>query len=168
MRYDLIVVGGGIAGAALACALAQAGAGVLVVEREVAFRDRVRGEQLHCWGAAEARALGFYDLLRDGIGHEVRLWSSRVRGLPEAPPRDLVETTPHRLPALNFHHPDMQTIILHAAENAGAKVCRGAVVLGITPGAPPAARVRLSDGAEREFEARLVAGADGRNSACRG
>jgi 2-polyprenyl-6-methoxyphenol hydroxylase-like FAD-dependent oxidoreductase len=98
MRYDLIVAGGGIAGAALAYVLAKAGAGALVLEREVAFRDRVRGEQLHCWGVAEAQALDLYDLLRAGVGHEVRLWSSRVGGLPEAPPRNLIETTPHRLP----------------------------------------------------------------------
>jgi hypothetical protein len=69
---------------------------------------------------------------------------------------------------LDFHHPEMQTVVLRAAETAGAEVQRGAVVLGITPGACPAAWVRLSNGSEREFEARLVVGADGRNSACRG
>jgi 2-polyprenyl-6-methoxyphenol hydroxylase-like FAD-dependent oxidoreductase len=168
MRYDLIVVGGGIAGAALAHSLAGAGAEVLVLEREVAFRDRVRGEQLHCWGVAEAHALGIYDLLRNAPGHEVRMWSSRVLCLPETPPRDLVETTPHRLPALNFYHPAMQAVMLQAAEAAGAEVWRGAVVLSVTPGARPTVRVRLPDGTDRELEARLVIGADGRNSACRG
>jgi 2-polyprenyl-6-methoxyphenol hydroxylase-like FAD-dependent oxidoreductase len=168
VRYDLIVVGGGIAGAALACALAKADFKILVLERETAFRDRVRGEQLHVWGVAEAQALGLYDLLRTKVGHEVRLWSSRVGGLPEVPPRDLIATTPHRLPVLNFHHPEMQTVVLQAAETAGAEVRRGAVVLGVTPGAQPAVRVRLPDGMERNIEARLVVGADGRNSACRG
>ncbi len=37
--FDVIVVGGGIAGSALAGVLAQSGLGVLVVEREERFRD---------------------------------------------------------------------------------------------------------------------------------
>jgi 2-polyprenyl-6-methoxyphenol hydroxylase-like FAD-dependent oxidoreductase len=81
MRYDLVVVGGGIAGATLARVVASAGLKVLVLEREVEFRDRVRGEQMHCWGVAEARALGIHDLLRNGLGYEVRLWSGRIAGL---------------------------------------------------------------------------------------
>ncbi|TPG46049.1 FAD-binding protein [Roseomonas nepalensis] len=168
MRYDLIVVGGGIAGAALAQTLATAGAKVLVLERETTFRDRVRGEQLHCWGAAEARLLGLHELLRTEVGYEVRLWSSRVAGIPAAAPRDLVETSSHRLPVLNFHHPEMQTVMLHAAEAAGAEVLRGPVVLGVTPGERPTVRARVPGGEEQDYEARLIVGADGRNSACRG
>ncbi|WP_207553442.1 FAD-dependent oxidoreductase [Teichococcus deserti] len=168
MRHDLAVVGGGIAGASLAYALARAGAKVLVLERETAFRDRVRGEQLHCWGVAEARLLGLHELLRAQGGHEVRLWSSRVGGLPSGSPRDLVDTTPHRLPALNFHHPEMQEVVLQAAEAAGAEVRRGVVVQGVTPGQRPLIRVRTPGGANEEFDTRLVVGADGRNSACRG
>jgi 2-polyprenyl-6-methoxyphenol hydroxylase-like FAD-dependent oxidoreductase len=167
MRYDIIVAGGGLAGAALARALAAAGMEVLVLERETAFRDRVRGEQMHCWGVAEARALGIHDLLRESVGHEVRLWSARIAGFPEAPPRDMVETTPHRLPLLDFYHPAMQGALLGAAETAGAEVRRGAVVLGVVPGTRPAMRARLPDGEEATFEARLLVGADGRNSACR-
>ena len=51
-RYDLIVIGGGLAGAALARAMAAGGARVLVLERELRFRDRVRGEGMHPWGVA--------------------------------------------------------------------------------------------------------------------
>jgi flavin-dependent dehydrogenase len=43
ITYDLITVGGGLAGAALAGALAERGARVLVLERETKFKDRVRG-----------------------------------------------------------------------------------------------------------------------------
>ncbi|MFO7167476.1 MAG: FAD-dependent monooxygenase, partial [Chloroflexota bacterium] len=69
MIYDLITVGGGLAGAALATALASAGARVLVLERERAFRDRVRGEVLFPWGVAEVRALGLYGTLRAAGAH---------------------------------------------------------------------------------------------------
>ena len=66
--YDVITIGGGLAGAALAKRLAENGMRVLVLEREVAFRDRVRGEQMHCWGVAEARTLGLYELLLQACG----------------------------------------------------------------------------------------------------
>ena len=44
--YDIITVGGGLGGATLAKAMAAQGARVLVLEREVHFKDRVRGEQI--------------------------------------------------------------------------------------------------------------------------
>jgi 2-polyprenyl-6-methoxyphenol hydroxylase-like FAD-dependent oxidoreductase len=44
--YDLAIIGGGLGGAALAAAMARRGSRVLVVEREEAFKDRVRGEGL--------------------------------------------------------------------------------------------------------------------------
>jgi choline dehydrogenase-like flavoprotein len=55
--YDLISVGGGLGGSALAKVMAEGGARVLVLERERRFRDRVRGEALMSWGVAEARTL---------------------------------------------------------------------------------------------------------------
>jgi flavin-dependent dehydrogenase len=56
--YDIITVGGGLGGSALAKAMAAHGARVLVVERETQFKDRVRGEFMAPWGVAEARELG--------------------------------------------------------------------------------------------------------------
>src|SRR5207249_4646253 len=69
--FDLVTVGGGIGGAALARATAEQGARVLVLERERRFTDRVRGEALMLWGVAEARALGVDPLLRATCGHEL-------------------------------------------------------------------------------------------------
>jgi menaquinone-9 beta-reductase len=111
MQYDVITVGGGLAGATLGKALSENGLRVLVLERETAFKDRVRGEQIHCWGVAETRALGIYDLLKSTCGLEVREWRTQVAGSPEAPPRDLVETSPHRAGSLNFYHPEMQSVL---------------------------------------------------------
>ena len=49
---DVAIVGGGIAGAALATVLARDGYEVLLLERQTSYRDKVRGEILVCWGVA--------------------------------------------------------------------------------------------------------------------
>ncbi|HVE95420.1 MAG TPA: FAD/NAD(P)-binding protein, partial [Pseudonocardiaceae bacterium] len=41
-RLDVVVVGGGIAGSALATVLARDGYEVLVLERQTTYRDKVR------------------------------------------------------------------------------------------------------------------------------
>ena len=51
--HDVVIVGGGIAGSALAAVLARDGFDVLVLERQTSYRDKVRGETLLCWGVAE-------------------------------------------------------------------------------------------------------------------
>lgn len=53
--FDVAIVGGGIAGGALACALSRAGFGVLLLERQQEYRDRVLGEGIVPWGVADAR-----------------------------------------------------------------------------------------------------------------
>ena len=68
MDYEIIVIGGGLAGAALGKVLAERGIRVLVLERELAFKDRVRGEALVPWGVAEARALGVFEPLVEHCG----------------------------------------------------------------------------------------------------
>ena len=157
--YDIVIVGGGIAGASLAKAMAEKGANVLVIEREERFKDRVRGEFVAPWGVAEARELGVLDLLRGSCAREVSLLEMG------SGQRDLKTTTLQQLPALTFAHQEMQESVLAAAEEVGAKVRRGVTVESIEPGARPAVIV---SGPNRErIEARMVVAADGRDSACR-
>ena len=49
MSSDAIIIGGGLGGSTLATSLAEAGYRVLVLERAIRFKDRVRGEQMHPW-----------------------------------------------------------------------------------------------------------------------
>jgi menaquinone-9 beta-reductase len=168
MEYDLICIGGGIAGASLGRALAEHGARVLIIERETRFRDRVRGETIHPWGVVDARALGIADRLLATCGQEVRWWRSSSVGTPEVQERDLVATTPHRAGELTFYHPQMQETLLRAAAEAGAEVRRGATAIGLVAGAPPAVVVQVAGGATETISARLIVGADGRNSRVRG
>jgi menaquinone-9 beta-reductase len=61
--YDVITIGGGLGGAALARMLAEDGKRVLVVEREIEFKDRIRGEAMGPWGVLELQKLGLYERL---------------------------------------------------------------------------------------------------------
>ena len=66
---DVVIVGGGIAGSALAYALASAGRTVTVLESSVEYEDRVRGEAMMPWGVKEARDLGVEQVLLDAGAH---------------------------------------------------------------------------------------------------
>ncbi len=157
--YDVITVGGGLGGAAVAKVLAEKGLRVLVTERDRQFKDRIRGEWMAPWGVAETQKLGLYDLLMETCAHEQPF--HLIPGL--GPARDLRLTTPQKLPALTFFHPAMQEVVLGAAKAAGAEVWRGADVRDVRPGQAPAVTVTV-DGAAREHTARMVVCADGRSS----
>lgn len=49
---DIVIVGGGVGGSALAAVLARQGLPVTVLERELVPIDRVRGEYVPPWGVA--------------------------------------------------------------------------------------------------------------------
>jgi len=165
--YDVITIGGGLAGAALARALAQAGRRVLVVEREARFRDRVRGEYLEAWGVAEARRLGLVETLLASGAREVPWLTTWVGSLP-ALRNDVRAANPEGLAPLCLSHPAMQEAVLEAARAAGAEVLRPATVTALVPGAEPSVTVRREDGDEECLAARLVVGSDGRESKARG
>jgi len=163
--YDVITVGGGLGGAALAKTMADRGARVLVLERTREFRDRVRGEVLVPWGCIEAERLGLYDLLHDSIGHELPVWKSELLGIPMFE-RDLRTTMRSRRPVITYFHPAMQRCLLGNAEDAGAVVRRGVVVKGVRSGTVLTVRYDCG-GRVEEASARLVVGADGRGSSVR-
>jgi menaquinone-9 beta-reductase len=160
--YDLITVGGGLGGTALARSLAEKGARVLVLEREEKFKDRVRGEMLVPWGVAEAENLGIAALLRESCSHNLS-WIDFFSGPHLVAHRDPVATTPQHLPCLTFYHPEMQEVLLDSAAKAGAEVRRGTSVKEVRPGCAPSVVIQRNGHAE-EIRARMVVGADGRAS----
>jgi 2-polyprenyl-6-methoxyphenol hydroxylase-like FAD-dependent oxidoreductase len=159
--FDIITVGGGLGGAALAKVMAEQGARVLVVEREHRFKDRIRGEWVSPWGGAEFQRLGLYDDLLENCAVPQRFLDSLG-----SPLRDLVIETPHKIPALAFYHPAMQEVVLDRANRAGAEVWRGATVRAIRPGETPFATIERGS-AVRELSARILVCADGRSSNAR-
>jgi 2-polyprenyl-6-methoxyphenol hydroxylase-like FAD-dependent oxidoreductase len=162
--YELIIVGGGLAGSTLAKNMAERGTRVLLLEREHAFRDRIRGEAMHPWGVVEARALGIYDELLDACGHVCNRWKTYFDG-QLASDRDLLETNPHESGEFHFYHPAMQELLIGLAGRAGVDVHRGARLTGLDL---EARRVTWAeDGEVFEATADLVVGADGSRSTVR-
>lgn len=164
--YDIITIGGGMGGAALAKSMAEEGERVLVLERETKFKDRVRGEGMAPWGCAEARELGIYDLLTSKCAHELPIWEDYV-GPMQVSQRHLPSTTPQGLPSLAFSHQKMQQTLLDAAASAGAEVRTGVRATRVTPGKIPSVIVEHDGGAPEEIKARIVVGVDGRGSLVR-
>ena len=163
--YDIIIGGGGIAGSALAKAMAERGAQVLLLEQETTFRDRVRGEAIMPWGTAEAKELGILGIIMAEAGHELP-WLDTYRGRDKPSHRDLTATTDPKTVVTAGYHPQLQQSLIEAAANAGAEVRRGARVLEARTNGTPEVVVE-SDGRQSVISAQLLVGADGKRSIVR-
>ena len=168
--YDLIIVGGGIGGSALAATMAKAGKKILLLEKSMIFEDHVRGEWIAPWGVAETKRLGLYDTLVAAGGHHLALPVSydetRTPQEAEAAPRPLDMFVPDVPGPLCLGHPKHCQTLFDEAKRAGAETKRGVNVTLIEPGSAP--RVEYShEGKTHEATARLIVGADGRASAVR-
>ena len=115
MNVDVVTIGGGIGGAALATAVARSGRAVLVLEREARFKDRVRGENILPWGVAAARRLGILDDLIAAGGRLVPFFNTYFMGT-QTQHRPFPATTPGGDATLNIYHPDLQEALLSAAQ----------------------------------------------------
>ena len=160
--YDIITVGGGIAGSILARAMAEHGAKVLVLESATTFRDRVRGEAMGPWSTKEVMELGVYDNLMDAGANHLQYWNE-YHGPEVMDRKDLVAISVPQLPMPAIYHPDLQEALINAASDAGAEVQRGARVTEINLEGAPVVKANI-DGQSTEFQARLVVSADGRGS----
>lgn len=154
---DVVVVGGGPAGAACALSLARRGVAVTLVERQRFPRRKVCGEYLN-GGAVAALA----DL---GLGERVGRVARPLRGLRLVPPGADTLELPFPAPSLACERSVLDSLLLDAAREAGARVVRGhAEDLVFTEGRACGVVVRDDDGARRALAARVVVGADGAGS----
>ncbi len=165
LTADIAVIGGGVAGSSAAAVLAQLGLGVVLIERETRFRDRVRGESIHPWGVREVRALRLLDVLHGAGAHELPLWAGYADRTPVGVGRydSLGPDVPNELA---IYHPAMQTALIEHAYQCGARVLRPARVTGFTRAPEPHLQV-TTETTSYDVHARLVIGADGRHSTVR-
>ncbi len=169
MKYDLIIVGGGIGGSSLGAIMAEAGWSVLVLEKQDEYIDRVRGEWIAPWGVAETQRVGLYDLLMSAGGHHITSHVTYDEG--RAPADCEAETMPlgilPNVPGpLCIGHPHHCETLWQEASKRGADCRRPVNVLEVTLGDAPF--VRWSEnGNEHTAHAPLVVGAEGRQSLVR-
>ena len=135
MSADALIVGGGLAGGALATALAAAGRSVVLLERETGPHDKVCGEFLSREAILYLNALGIDPLALGACRiHSVRL--SAGSG---------VATVKLPFPALSLSRRALDDALLRRAADAGADVRLGA-------------RVQSLDSDAGSWRARLAAG----------
>ena len=165
LATDVAIVGGGVAGSSLGAVLAAAGLGVVVVEREARFKDCVRGEALHPWGAAEADRLGLIPTLRVSGAHPLPIWQ-RYEDRAPVDPYCWADDVPGGHVEWGVSHPDLQEALLRLAAERGATVLRPARILDFRRGLS-SELVVAGDSGEVVVRPRLVVGADGRRSGAR-
>jgi 2-polyprenyl-6-methoxyphenol hydroxylase-like FAD-dependent oxidoreductase len=164
---DVIVVGGRCAGAPLAMLLARAGLKVRVIERSAQLSDVLSGHMIGSSGTTRLRAWGLLDaVLATGCPPVTggTLW---IAGEP-VPEQQAADRQPGGEPAGTAPCPAvaprrtvLDPLLLDAARQAGAAVDMGTAVRGLCNDGQRITGVMTDRG---DFPARLVIGADGRNS----
>ena len=121
-RADVVVVGGGVAGAAAAGAFAIEGLQVVLFERRDLVRDPNRGDNLHPPTRALLDRWGAIDVLRKRGAFDVRYLV-----LTDARRRTQVRFDLRHQPLLVLNHAEIETALLEFAAGHGATVQAGAV-----------------------------------------
>lgn len=168
--YEIVVVGGGIAGSSVASVLARAGKRVLVLEQQLEYRDKVRGETIVPWGTLETDGMDLTSTLLDTGG----AFAATLVPYDELQPPAAAEAgglplsllCPGASGQLNVGHPEASEALAQKAASDGATVIRGVRDVMVTFGDSPTVRYR--DGTNTvEVTPKLVIGADGRHSTVR-
>jgi 2-polyprenyl-6-methoxyphenol hydroxylase-like FAD-dependent oxidoreductase len=163
MDYDVIVVGGRVAGATTAMLLAQRGLRVLAVDRVAFPSDTVSSHQVQVPGVARLRRWGLLDAVRAAGTPPTRRVRFDAGGVvldgsfPSFEGADALYSPRRTL---------LDTLLVDAARAAGADVREHFRVeeLVWSEGRVAGVRGRERRGAAVTLRARIVVGADGKNS----
>ena len=144
---EVVIVGAGIGGSALATVLARAGIAVTLLEKSLVHIDHVRGEWLAPWGVAETQRLGLYETLLAAGGHHLGRHIGYGDDIDAATAESqLLDFNAFAnagfKPPLCMRHPDMCDLLNAEAIKSGAELLRGVTDLQVIAGAAPEVRFR--------------------------
>jgi 2-polyprenyl-6-methoxyphenol hydroxylase-like FAD-dependent oxidoreductase len=159
-EFDVVIAGGGIAGSTLGGVLSRGGLLVAVIERERAFRDRIRGEFTWPWGRAEIDRLDLLPVF-ESIGALPLL---RMDEYLDGAYSRSIDVVPR--PGLTYQHAPLQEALLAWAAQQGAEIVRPARAVGFESGDKPVLHIDR-DGVKQSYAGRLVVAATGRESGAR-
>lgn len=156
-RFDVVIVGGRIAGCAMAIHLARAGLSVAVVERDAVPTDTLSTHYVQDFSLFEE--LGVLGGMLDSGAPPLLSVRLDLDGV------DLSTAHPGR-PRMCLRRLTLDALLWSAARDAGATMLRRTSVVGVlrAGGRVTGVSLHAADGSCRELRARLVVGADGRNS----
>ncbi|MDJ0929383.1 MAG: NAD(P)/FAD-dependent oxidoreductase [Gammaproteobacteria bacterium] len=166
-EFDVAIVGGGVAGPAMACALAKSGKRILLIERSADPIDTARGDHLQ---PVTCEWLAGWDALDEmwALGGEKRLGARYLTpdgGLVLDVPCDQL-AIPHPY-FLFLNHEEISAALLNvAARNAGFELLRPAAAKLVEAGERYSLEIDR-EGQRQEISASLVVAADGRQSRLR-
>lgn len=171
IEAEVLIVGGGPSGAALALRLARAGHDVLVLEARDFPRDKPCGDSVNPGAVSELQRLGLAAPLWDRLGPtELAGWKV------EAPDGSRLETRfdagsgsgAEGVRGWAIRRRDLDAGLLEAARREGARVGHGLRTFDVLWSSGRVAGVRARQGASvLEIGARLTVGADGLRSVVR-
>ncbi len=163
---DIAIVGGGVAGPALAAALAGSGRRIVLIERSADWPDTARGDHLQ---PVSCERLARWGLLDDFFtaGAERRLGSRYLDPDGElvlhAPVDEL--DIPYPFYLYLDHERITQQLLAGAGRNPGFALLKPATAKLLRDGERFA--LEVDDGVRRRLSARLIVAADGRQSSLR-
>ena len=160
---DVIVIGAGPAGSAMATLLAQEGYSVLLLEKEVFPRDKVCGDFVSPKGLFHLKKLGCYEKIASRGFTPIRRTSVYLNG------SKLYEgSLPHVPGYPPFAHAiprnELDEILFRRAQEAGAVTVEGCRVVSFHTTPTMVCVEAQKAGRRRRFAGRVIIGADGANS----
>ena len=161
-RVDVAIVGGGLAGCALAVALARAGVEVVVLERQPAWHWRAGGVFSSPVTMDALRRVGLGDTTLADVARPIPAMRLETPGGAVA--RLTYGAEAGGPPAVGFDRSALDPALEALARDAGAAVRRGVTVETVdVDDGRPVLRTRTPDGAAT-LRCRIVVGADGAHS----
>jgi flavin-dependent dehydrogenase len=155
-RYDIAIIGGGLAGSTLAALLARAGREVLLLEKDTFPRDKLCGEFLSPESRRVLREIDVEDRIAPGAP---QLSAARF----SAPSGSMVYA---KLPdaALGVSRLKLDAALFDAAARSGAEARSGHQVVDLEPSTAGVELEVRADGASTRTRADIVVGAYGRRT----